>query len=364
MIYNFDNVDFTKEPMFLGRDKNLQRYDVMKYPAFDRQTQTMLSYFWRPEEVSLQNDRNDYLNFRPEHEHIFTSNLKYQALLDSVQGRGPAMALLPMCSLPELESALITWDFFENIHSRAYTYMLKNIYPEPEKVLDDVMVNPEIQKRAKSVAGNYNRLYSRYAEFISGGKVSDYELKELLFLTLNDIYILEGIRFYISFACSFAFGELKQMEGSAKIISLIARDENVHLALTQNILNNYKKYENDVEMIDIMSKNQERLYSMFEEAVQQEKEWAEYLFSDGSMIGLNYSLLSDYIEYIANKRMKAAGLKQIFGKGSNLNPLPWTEHWLNSGSLQVAPQETEVEQYLIGGIKQDINEKTFEAFSL
>ena len=155
-IFNQSNIDFTKQPMFFGEDQNVQRFDTYKYPIFDKLTQTQLGYFWRPEEVSLQKDRADYAQFRPEQKHIFTSNLKYQTLLDSVQGRGPCLALLPHCSLPELESLIVAWDFMETIHSRSYTYIMKNIYPNPTKVLDTIIQTPEIMARAKTVTQSYN----------------------------------------------------------------------------------------------------------------------------------------------------------------------------------------------------------------
>ena len=189
------------------------------------------------------------------------------------------------------------------------------------------------------------------------------ELKRKLFRAMMNVNILEGIRFYVSFACSFAFGELKVMEGSAKIISLIARDENQHLVLTQNIINNWAKGD-DPEMKTIYHEEIARSRKMFENTVNEEKAWAKYLFKDGSMIGLSENLLSNYVEWLCNRRMKAIGLEPLYSIPANNNPLPWTEHWIKSKGLQVAPQETEVESYIIGGIKQDITDDTFAGFSL
>ena len=190
-----------------------------------------------------------------------------------------------------------------------------------------------------------------------------YELKKKLYRAVANVNILEGIRFYVSFACSFAFGELKLMEGSAKIISLIARDENQHLVITQNILNKWREGD-DPDMKKIAQEEEETISEMFRNAVEEEKEWAQYLFKDGSMIGLNDKLLIQYVEWIANRRMKAIGLKPIFDIPANNNPLPWTEHWISSKGLQVAPQETEVESYVVGGIKQDVKKDTFSGFKL
>ena len=362
--FNTKKVDWLKQPMFFGEEPNTQRFDQQKYPVFEKLNQQQLGFFWRPEEVSLQKDRNDFQQLSDEQKHIFTSNLKYQTLLDSVQGRGPCLAFLPFCSLPELESMLVAWDFSETIHSRSYTYIMKNIYPDPTAVLDTIIETPEIMDRAKTVTEAYDKFITYAHQYHLFGKGDQYELKKLLYLTLVNVNILEGIRFYVSFACSFAFGELKLMEGSAKIISLIARDENLHLAVSQNIINNYRKKENDKEMLKIMKECEQQVYDMYDTAVQQEKDWAKYLFNQGSMIGLNDTLLNQYVEFMANKRMKAIGLKGVYDQPSNNNPLPWTQHWLNSRGLQNAPQETEIESYIVGGIKQDVEKETFKGFKL
>jgi len=363
-VFNRKSVDWTKQPMFFGDEPNTQRFDQQKYPVFEKLNQQQLGFFWRPEEVSLQKDRNDYNLLSDEQKHIFTSNLKYQTLLDSVQGRGPCLAFLPFCSLPELESMLVAWDFSETIHSRSYTYIMKNVYSNPTEVLDTIVETPEIMKRAETVTEAYDKFIEYSHKYHLMGEGERKELKRLLYLTLVNVNILEGIRFYVSFACSFAFGELKLMEGSAKIISLIARDENLHLAVSQNIINNYRKHENDKEMLQIIKETEQEVYDMYDTAVQQEKEWAQFLFKDGSMIGLNDKLLNQYVEYMANKRMVAIGLKPQYDQPRTNNPLPWTTHWLNSRGLQNAPQETEIESYIVGGIKQDVDTDSFKGFQL
>ena len=363
-VFNTKQVDWTKQPMFFGAEPNTQRFDQQKYPVFEKLNQQQLGFFWRPEEVSLQKDRNDYNLLSDEQKHIFTSNLKYQTLLDSVQGRGPCLAFLPFCSLPELESMLVAWDFSETIHSRSYTYIMKNVYSNPTEVLDTIVQTPEIMARAETVTEAYDKFIEYSHKYHLMGEGNRKELKKLLYLTLINVNILEGIRFYVSFACSFAFGELKLMEGSAKIISLIARDENLHLAVSQNIINNYRKHENDKEMLQIIKETEQEVYDMYDIAVQQEKEWAKYLFREGSMIGLNDKLLNQYVEYMANKRMVAIGLKPVYDQPRTNNPLPWTQHWLNSRGLQNAPQETEIESYVVGGIKQDVDTDSFKGFKL
>jgi ribonucleoside-diphosphate reductase beta chain len=363
-VFNRDKVDFTKEHMFFGADQNTQRYDVFKYPEYDKLNQTMLSYFWRPEEVSLQKDRGDYAEFRPEQKHIFTSNLKYQTLLDSVQGRGPCLSFLPYCSNPELESCIVAWDFFETIHSRSYTHIVKNVYPDPAEVFDTILDDDKIIERAVSVTKNYDAFNEIADAYFHKGEGTIYDVKKALYKAMMTVNILEGLRFYVSFACTFAFGELKLMEGSAKIISLIARDEATHLNLSTHILKHWAKGNDDPDFVKIAKECEEEMYDMWRECVEEEKRWADYLFKDGSMIGLNTNLLYAYVEFIANKRLKALGMKMIYDRPLNTNPLPWTQHWLSSAGLQVAPQETEVESYLIGGVKQDISEDTFKGFKL
>ena len=374
-VFNTEEVDTKKQPMFFGKPLGVQRYDSYKYPAFENLTKSQLGYFWRPEEVSLQKDRGDYQSLRPEQKHIFTSNLKYQTMLDSVQGRAPGMAFAPYCSLPELEACMKVWEFMEMIHSRSYTYIVKNVYSNPSEVFDTILKDARILERAGSVTAAYDQFINQAQEWASGSmwhldarnspsaEWCRKDLKRLLYRAVANVNILEGIRFYVSFACSFAFGELKLMEGSAKIISLIARDENQHLAITQNILNNWKKGD-DPEMIEIVKEEQDWTIKAFENCVNEEKKWAEYLFKHGTMIGLNDKLLQKYVEWIANKRLRAIGLKPVYDAPLKNNPLPWTEHWLSSKGLQVAPQETEVESYIVGGIKQDVKKDTFSGFKL
>jgi ribonucleoside-diphosphate reductase beta chain len=363
-VFNKKNVDFTKEKLFFGEPLNTQRFDEFKYPIFDKLTQTQLGFFWRPEEVSLQKDRSDYNSLNDAQKHIFTSNLRYQTLLDSVQGRAPAIAFLPFVTLPELESCIITWDFFETIHSRSYTHIIKNVYSNPSEVFDTILDEPAIVARAESVTAKYDAFIDIGRRKLVGEKVSDYDLYKALYLALISVNILEGIRFFVSFACSFAFGELKLMEGSAKIISLIARDESQHLAISQHILKCYKNHEKDSIMTQVMADCEDEVYQMYRDAVDQEKDWAEFLFQHGSMIGLSVGLLGSYVEYTANKRLRAIGLKPIYDISSTNNPLPWTSHWFNSRGLQNAPQETEIESYVIGGIKQDVQDNSFDGMTL
>ncbi len=357
-----------KEPMFFGQNVNVARYDQQKHPIFEKLIEKQLSFFWRPEEIDLSSDRGEYADL-PDHEkHVFISNLKYQTLLDSVQGRSPNVALLPLVSIPELETWIETWSFSETIHSRSYTHIIRNIVSDPSLVFDDIVTNDEIVKRAISVTEHYDRLIyltnRMYAEEIDLEKDDAFrkEVKTALFLTIVSVNVLEAIRFYVSFACSFSFAERSLMEGNAKVIKLIARDEALHLSGTQHIINLMREGKDDPEMMQIAKENEDMVYQIFREAAEQEKEWADYLFKDGSMIGLNAGILKDYVEYITNTRIRAVKLDPIFEQKSN--PLPWMNNWLVSDNVQVAPQESEISSYLVGQVDSTVGKDDFNDFSL
>ena len=349
----------------------LQRYDTLKYRQFDKLTDKQLGFFWRPEEVDVLRDAKDFKDLTPNEQHIFTSNLKRQILLDSVQGRAPLESFGPIVSLPELENWIITWTFSETIHSRSYTHIIRNVYSDPSKIFDTMMDIKEINECGDDITAYYDDLieYSSWYNLLGEGKhkvngktieIDLYELKKKLWMCLASVNVLEGIRFYVSFACSWAFAELKKMEGNAKIIKFIARDENVHLASTQQLMKLLPG--DDKDFVKIAKECEADLIKMFEDAVEQEKQWANYLFKDGSMIGLNAQLLKEYVEWIAHKRMTAVGLPSSYKGGSN--PLPWTQKWIAGGDVQVAPQETEISSYVVGGTKQDVDSDTFKGFSL
>ena len=362
------------EPMFFGQPVNIARYDQQKYEIFEKLIEKQLSFFWRPEEVDVSQDRLDYSNL-PEHEkHIFISNLKYQTLLDSIQGRSPNVALLPIVSIPELETWIETWTFSETIHSRSYTHIIRNIVHEPSTVFDDIVTNEYIIRRAEEIAQYYDDLIKATQHYHLFGEgehqvgdktisVSLRELKRKLYRCMMCVNALEAIRFYVSFACSFAFAERELMEGNAKIIKLIARDEALHLTGTQHILNLLRSGIDDPEMAEIAAECEQDCFDLFKRAALQEKEWAEYLFKDGSMIGLNKDILGQYIEYITNLRMMAVGLQPAF-EGANQNPIPWINAWLSSDNVQVAPQEVELSSYLIGQIDSELSADDLGDFEL
>lgn len=366
--------DQLKEPMFFGQSVNVARYDQQKHEVFERLIEKQLSFFWRPEEVDVSRDRIDYQALPPHEQHIFISNLKYQTLLDSIQGRSPNVALLPLVSIPELETWIETWAFSETIHSRSYTHIIRNIVNTPAQVFDDIVTNEQILKRAGSISHFYDdlieatALYNLHGEgthTVAGREVTITlrELKKKLYLCLMSVNALEAIRFYVSFACSFAFAERELMEGNAKIIKMIARDEALHLTGTQHMLNLMRSGQDDPEMAEIAAECEQACFELFKEAAIQEKEWAEYLFQGGSMIGLNKDILCQYVEYITNLRMAAVGLQPAF-TGTKQNPIPWINTWLSSDNVQVAPQEVEVSSYLVGQIDSEVNADDLGDFEL
>lgn len=355
--------DATKVMAFFDDPPTIARYDQQKYPTIDKLTEKQLGFFWRPEEVDVFRDAKDFKQLTPFEQHIFTSNLKRQILLDSVQGRAPTAAFSPICSLPELETWILTWAFSESIHSRSYTHIIRNVYADPSIIFDTMLDIKDIVDCAGDISTNYDDLIMFNNSVTDRGYIDEkarYEHKKYLWKCLMSVNILEGVRFYVSFACSWAFAELKKMEGNAKIIKLICRDENLHLAGTQYLLKVLPT--DDPDFVKIREETKDECVKMFKDAVDQEKAWAKYLFKDGSMIGLNEQLLSEYVEWIAHKRMQAAGLPSIYKGGSN--PLPWTQKWISGAEVQVAPQETEISSYIVGGVKKDANVETFKGISL
>jgi len=373
-VFNIKKTDHTKSLAFLDTNGTpaVQRYDVLKYRQFDKLTDKQLGFFWRPEEIDVMHDAKDFKDLTDFEKHIFTSNLKRQILLDSVQGRSPNLAFLPLATIPELETWIETWAFNETIHSRSYTHIIRNVYSDPSVIFDELMELDEIVACATDISKYYDDLIEAsgwfrmlgYGTHTVNGKqivVDPYQLKKKLWLCLNSVNALEGIRFYVSFACSWAFAELKKMEGNAKIIKLIARDENIHLGSTQTLLKLLPTDDPDYALLKVETKAE--CEQMFLAAAAQEKAWAKYLFKDGSMIGLNEVLLAQYIDWLTCKRMTAVGLDCGMKPGAS-NPLPWTMKWIAGSDVQVAPQETEITTYVIGGTKQDVDQNTFKGFSL
>jgi ribonucleoside-diphosphate reductase beta chain len=359
MILTTENINNLNQTCFLDSNgTGIARYDRVKYNVFARLTKEQKGFFWQPEEINLSKDNKDYSLLSSHEKDIFRYNLMRQIVLDSVQGRAPSLAFLPICSLPELESWIVWWTASEQVHSDSYTYIIRNLYPNPSIIFDGIMDIKEIVDCAKDISLYYDVLI----EHNQTPNVDPYKHKESIWLALNAVNALEGIRFYVSFACSWAFAELGKMEGNAKIIRLICRDENLHLGSTQTLIKILPKDDPDFAKISKDPIIVDKVRKIFEDVINQEKQWAKFLFKKGSMIGLSEQLLVDYVDYISYNRMMSAGVEP-FNVRKN-NPLPWTQNWISSKNLQVTPQETELTTYVIGGVNQDVSADTFRNYSL
>ena len=349
-IFNTKNIDPMTQPLFLGKDLGVQRYDILKYPVFKDLDSRQMMNFWRPEEIELKKDRADFQTLTDNEKFIFTSNLKYQTMLDSVICRG-VPTLLGFVTNTELEACLMTWQFFEKIHSQSYSYIIQNVYSDSKDVFGGIYEDEQIVKRAKGAIQDYNNLMG-----MASDKNKPSEIKKQIYMTIVSINILEAVRFYVSFICSFAFAENKKMIGNADIIKLIKRDEALHLYNTQEILKILNSNE-DEGFVKIAKDCESKACEMFESAAQEEKEWASYLFKDGSIIGLNETVLHNYVDWLCHSRRKAIGLPYENGFK---NPIAgWTDPWMNSESVQVAPQEHEITSYKIGASKNDLEDLDF-----
>jgi len=344
-ILNRKLVDNKTQPLFLGEDLSIQRYDDPKYPIFLKLYEQQLELFWTANEFSLGQDKTDFKAMTQNERFIFTSNLQYQTLLDSVISRGVPV-LMDHVTNTELETCMAAWALFENIHSTSYSTVIQAVYPDANAIFDGILENQEIMKRAEIAAQQYDNL-----------KFGSRDKREQIYLTLISINILEALRFYVSFVCSFAFAENKKMIGNAKIISKIRGDEAIHLTITKSILDILHR-EKEEGFVDVAAKMKDEAYQMFLDAAKQEKDWATYLFKDGSIIGLNEKILHGYIEWLTDSRLANLGWEKHFG---TKNPIGgWINNWMNPSSKQVAPQETELDNsYKIGASVNDISGMDF-----
>jgi ribonucleoside-diphosphate reductase beta chain len=368
-----EQTDTLTEPMFMGNSVNVARYDQQRHPIFESIIEKQLSFFWRPEEIDVSKDRADWQSLTECEKHIFISNLKYQTLLDSVAARSVNVCLLPLVSLPELETWIETWAFAETIHSRSYTHIIRNLFSNPGEVFDDIVLNENIIERAADISKYFDEIIMMSQIYNIQGEgtyevegrqvvVSMRNIKRRLYMAICAINALEAIRFYVSFACSFAFAERELLEGNSKIIRLIARDEALHLTGTQHMLNLWADGRDDPEMAEVAKEMHEEGKALFMDVVEQEKAWADYLFKDGSMIGMNAAILKQYVEYIANQRLTAIGYEPPFD--IKTNPLPWMNSYLVSDNVQVAPQEAEISSYLVGQIDASVDSSDFADMEL
>ena len=358
-VFNKEVFDAKKEFMFFGKPVSTARFDEQKHKVFEDLTEKTLGFFWRPQEISVKKDAKDFREL-PEHEkRIFLLNLKYQTILDSVQGRSPNICFLPIVSLPELENWIETWSFSESIHSRSYTHIIRSVLPNPTEVFDSILLDEEIVKRAEAVTKYYDNLHKFNCEReVGGSEYCEYAHKKAYYLCLHSVAVLEAIRFYVSFACSFSFAERDLMNGNADIIKLVCRDESIHWKGTQFILNSYRLGKDDPEMVKVHEDCKEEVMNIWLDANAQEKDWARYLFKDGSMRGLNEEILCQYIDYLTDQRMRSVGLDSPFSVSKN--PLPWMKNWTNTSNVQTTPQAKELTSYITGGLDSNINDTDFE----
>jgi ribonucleoside-diphosphate reductase beta chain len=357
-VFNTNPLTAKERYMFFGEQPNIARYDVLAQPIFYKLDKKQVSYIWTPEEVDLNKDKNDFKTLSDTERHVWIKNISYQSVLDTVQARSPALALLPFVTLPELEACITSWCFFEKIHNDSYNYIIRNAYEVAGDLFDSIVLDDSIMARAKTTIVYYDDFLNAGIAYRAGHPTCTMrELKKKLLLCIASINALEGLSFYSSFACSFAFAEQGLMEGNAKIITFIAKDESLHLAITQNILKKWENGEDDPEMKKLYKECLPEIEKIYNNIIEQEKEWCKYLFKDGPMLGLNEKILTEYVEFMAGKRMKNLGIKTSY---TTKNPLSWTEKYLTSGDIQVAPQETEITSYVIGGTKNDLSDANFK----
>lgn len=340
-ILNENDVDFTQQPMFGGEGLGLIRSDVVKYRRIAELTDRQIGQFWQPEEFDLTRDRLDYKDLEPHEKHIFDSNIKYQALLDSLQVVGIGELFGRYTSLPEVKEWTVAWSFSELIHDRSYTHILRNINNDPTPVLDEIIRTPQIISRARYITAGYDHM----SLVMANPKSKPIDRAKAIVGAHCTANILEGILFYVSFACSYAFSKNGKMEGNTKTISSINRDEILHLAYTQYVMNLFRKGAEGSLMQDAYGEMEDQMRDMYALAVEQESAWADFLFMHGTILGLNANIAKQYTEYLAQRRMVAVGLKP-FVDGKLENPIPWVSEFTQMAVTQQAPQEVDKMDYI------------------
>ena len=366
-VFNVESNHLT-QPMFLGDDPGLARYETTKHEKFEELIQKSLSFYWRPEEVGLLNDGNQFRALQIELQDIFTNNLFYQILMDSVQGRSPAITLGVIVSDVALETWIMSWTFFETIHSRSYTHIIRNLYSDPSKVFDKIPENNKIIERALSICKYYDNLQDliycykadKIRDRVYPGQLR--EVKKALYLCLHAINALEAIRFYASFVNTFNFFEnMKIMEGNTKIMQFIARDENLHHQGTRYIINQLQSGVDGTDWLEIVDECKEEAEQIFNEAIIQEKDWVSYVYSKVEPPGLSIKLMHDFIDYISVPSMRKVGLDTSIIPPKK-HPIPWVNKFFVTAATQVAKQETEVTSYLISAIDNDVDDDIIAKF--
>ena len=369
-VINKSPVNILEEPMFLGSDLGVARFDMQKHRIFEQLTEKQLSFFWRPEEVDLTADEIQFKKMLPFEQNIFINNLKYQTLLDTLQGSAPSKVFGPIISDGSLATWVETWTFSETIHSRSYTHIIRNVFSNPSEIFDSIIKDEAIIKRADAIGRYYDELDEAIVKYrslsISGNEADKEDVLRKLYRCMHSVNALEAIRFYVSFSCSFAFMEhMRVMEGNSKIIKLIARDEQLHLKGTQYILKNIQN-GGEGELFQRIAKEEEAYcVNIFLEVLEQELDWIDYIYKDGEITGLPKSDLVGYLYYLLISRMNGCGLPVPEDKqelAPKHHPIPWIRSYLNSDEVQVAPQEVEISSYLISQIDNDLVDEHLDGY--
>lgn len=354
--YNLSTpTDYLNRKMFLdpAGPVTIQRFEETKYKKIADFDQTAQGFFWRPEEVSLTKDANDFKDASDAVKHIFTSNLLRQTALDSLQGRGPAQVFTPVVSLPELEALMYNWSFFEtNIHSRSYSHIIRNIYNVPKEVFNTIHDTQEIIDMASSVGNYYDALHVINCKKEIGMPVNEYEHIKAIWLALNASYALEAFRFMVSFATSLAMVENKIFIGNGNIISLILQDELLHKGWTAYIINQVVKEDSRFAQARIDCEAE--VYQLYLDVIREEKEWAKFLFKKGPVIGLNANILDEFVDYTAVSALKDIGIKYL-SPAPRTTPIPWFNKHSDTSKKQTALQESESTNYVIGIMSDSID---------
>ncbi|ENM2376689.1 ribonucleotide-diphosphate reductase subunit beta [Shigella sonnei] len=385
-VFNTQQVDVLNEPMFFGSGLGIARYDIQRHKVFEDLTEKQLSFFWRPEEVNLMLDSAQFNKLPQFQQDIFTNNLKYQSLLDSIQGRAPSAVLMALISDPSLDTWVATWTFSETIHSRSYTHIMRNLYTDPSKVFDEIVLDEAIMKRAESIGKYYDDVLVKTREWENAKEIfkcfseneydldaysnslmhmeeCKHDLMKSLYLCLHVINALEAIRFYVSFACTFNFHKnMEIMEGNAKIMKFIARDEQLHLKGTQYIIRQLQSGTDGDEWVQIAKECEQEAVDIFMEVNRQEKEWAAHLFKDGTCPGINTQSMCAFVDYLTVSRMKQCGLPCPITDAPTKHPYPWIREYLNSDLVQAAPQEVEISSYLVAQIDNDVDQNVINSY--
>jgi ribonucleoside-diphosphate reductase beta chain len=348
--YNISKqTNYLKRRMFLDPEGpvTVQRFEEVKYPKIQKYEETARGFFWVPEEISLTKDKIDHKEASEAVKHIFTSNLLRQTALDSIQGRAPSQVLGPVCSIPELEALTLTWGFFEtSIHSKSYSHIIRNVYGVPKEEFNKIHDTKEIVEMASSIGKHYDILHKINCDKELGiNSFTEEQHINAIWMALNASYALEALRFMVSFATSLAMVENKIYIGNGNIISLILQDEVLHKEWTGFIINQVVKEDPRFAKAKIDCERQ--VYEMYMDVIREEKEWAEYLFSRGVVIGLNADILKDFVDYTAFNALKEIGIRYDENHPKS-SPIPWFNKHVNINKKQTALQENESTNYVIG----------------